>query len=108
MIKPVEYNGYLWKVTFQYTPDKKACAAQGGPNITHCMILPHPVPEGEVIAAGIKAGVGMLVGVTKRAATDKPSYEIGRKLSLARALQGAPKEFRRAVWQAYLGRKKGQ
>jgi len=102
MIKPVEYNGYLWKVTFQYTPDKKACAAQGGPNITHCIILADGKDSSGLPAAG------PLIGVTQRSATDKPSYEIGRKLSLARALQGAPKEFRRAVWQAYLGRKKGQ
>jgi hypothetical protein len=104
MIKPVEYRGYLWKVTFQYTPNREACKAQGGPNVTHCMVTPC-------------LGIGMwdvvppsnrLVGVGQRAHGDKPSYEIGRKVALKRALATAPREFRAAIWAAYLGRKKAK
>jgi len=66
MIKPVEYQGYLWKVTFQYTPNREACKAQGGPNITHCMVTPLD-KDGPV-------GVRTLVGASQRAHGDKPSY----------------------------------
>ena len=39
---------------------------------------------------------------------DMYCYETGRKLSLARALEGQPKLFRTVVWEAYLGRKDNQ
>lgn len=103
MIKPVEYGGYLWKVTFQYIPNREACKAQGGPNVTHCMVTPYGVFQGE---GGPK--VGILAGSAMRTQEDKPSYEIGRKVALKRALATAPREFRAAIWAAYLGRKKAK
>lgn len=96
MIQPITYGGCRWKVTFVYTPTKGACAGQGGPNITHCVIWADVV------------GGHKLEGWAWRSAADKPSYEIGRKVALTRALEGTDKEFRTAVWKAYLGRKQGQ
>ena len=93
MIKPVEYDGLKWRVGFEYVPRRDACKDQGGPVVTICRIW----PEGprKTLAGEAHCGPG-----------DRPSYEIGRKLALTRALAGAPKDFRRAIWQAYLGRKK--
>lgn len=36
---------------------------------------------------------------------DMYCYEVGRKLALARALEGHPKPFRTAVWGCYINRK---
>ena len=93
MIKPVEYDGLKWRVGFEYVPRRDACKDQGGPVVTICRIW----PEGprKTLAGEAHCGPG-----------DRPSYEIGRKLALTRALAGAPKDFRRAIWQAYLGRKR--
>jgi hypothetical protein len=93
MIQPVEYDGITWRVGFEYIPRREACKAQGGPTMTICRILPDSPRK-------------TLVGEAHCGPGDKPSYEIGRKLALARALAGEPKDFRTAVWQAYLGRKK--
>lgn len=96
MIKPVEYDGLKWRVTFVYTPNKKACAARGGPVHTCCVVYGSPP---------FSAVSHQFTGEALCAVGDRPSYEIGRKLALTRALAGAPKDFRRAIWQAYLGRK---
>lgn len=91
MIKPVVWEGQEWRVRFAYLPRRDAVKGRGGPVCTLCKIQP---AEGE-----------MLFGTTKCAPGDKPSFETGRKLALARALKSMPKEFRGMVWAAYLGRK---
>lgn len=97
MIKPVEYDGLKWRVTFVYTPNKIACAARGGPVHTCCVVYG---------SRSFSSVAHQFRGEATCAVGDRPSYEIGRKLALTRALAGAPKDFRRAIWQAYLGRKK--
>lgn len=95
MIKPIEYDGITWRVGFEYIPLREACKAQGGPTVTICRIWSNGARK-------------TLVGEAHCGPGDKPSYEIGRKLALTRALQGEPKDFRTAIWAAYLGRKKSK
>ena len=109
MIKPIEYDGITWRVGFEYIPRREACKAQGGPTVTICRIWPtgiRIVPAGEFVPP--LRSVRVLAGSAQCAPGDKPNYETGRKLALTRALASAPKDFRTAIWKAYLGRKKSK
>ncbi len=80
------FEGKKYEISFKY--DRSA----GG---TICWIhIPLAIGTIYTHAGGSRCHVG-----------DNFCREIGRKLALARAVKGEPKDFRRAAWQAYLGRK---
>lgn len=50
-------------------------------------------------------GVLVATGASHRNPVDRPCKEVGRKVSMTRAVKGLPIDLRRALWKTYLGRK---
>lgn len=50
-------------------------------------------------------GKMVAVGCSLRNPVDRPNKEIGRKISMTRAVKDLPKDLRTALWGVYLGRK---
>jgi hypothetical protein len=96
-MKPINIEeGRVLRILFQY-PDKRKAPHQS--HVT-CKITERVVGEDGSIVSRV-AGIG----VAKCMEGDTFNKELGRKLALARAAVGFPREARKALWAAYWGRK---
>jgi len=89
-----EYEGSSFSIRF-FHGTTKGTYPMPTTRYTLCRVFEGPAKTGQV----------RCTGQADCHPNDMYCYETGRKLALARALEGQPKPFRTAVWGCYINRK---
>lgn len=100
----LKVNDETWRIQFRHEFYRKTWEEKGAtvrkdiphqPNVTTCNILNVKGKEESSVCSGKAV----------RNVTDNFNKEIGRKLSMTRAIMGLSKDVRRQIWQAYFSRR---
>lgn len=106
-----QHDGSRYSIQFNYGNDALAWAASSGKSCSEVKVMvtaniqpSHPnVTECRIVKLNSQAS--SIVGRTTRSAGDQFNKEVGRRVSLKRALSQLDKPMRTAAWKAYFDRK---